>query len=262
MVRQARIIQELGGSLDIAVPNVLAVDVGAGVEEPPFFAMQFVKGDAWEPLQDAELLQHQIPFISGRAMSAARMLAQLHTLDPKGLELGDERSHDLKESVELWARAFRTVDPLISAGFEECEAELVHRTPAPMPDRVLHGDWRLGNMLCQRDRIRAVIDWEIWSIGDPRSDLAWFRLAADPEHPRAYPDRRGMPAPDELSHAYAVSGGGVSDLWWFDAFVRFKQSAIAALNGKRLVDSNSGINPYAEISRRLLETARNILSSA
>jgi hypothetical protein len=70
-----------------------------------------------------------------------------------------------------------------------------------------------------------------------------------------------MPAPDELSDAYAECGGSVSDLWWFDAFVRFKQSAIAALNGKRLVAANAGVNPYANISRQLLAAARDILGS-
>jgi aminoglycoside phosphotransferase (APT) family kinase protein len=260
MVRQARIIQALAGAPGIAIPKILTVDAGMPPEVPPFFVMEFIEGDAWEPLQDPKPGGSPCPFVTERAFAAARMLARLHDVDPLTIDLADEQASDLEASVDKWARAFTTVDTAISTGFEECRDELIRRAPVPAPPRVLHGDWRLGNILCERNQINAVIDWEIWSLGDPRSDLAWFRLAADPSHPRARKSANHMPTPDQLSEEYVRAGGSVSSQWWFDAFVRFKQSAIAALNGKRHVVHGIRCNPYADISRHLLSSSRDILA--
>ncbi|WP_236595339.1 phosphotransferase, partial [Mycobacterium intracellulare] len=52
---------------------------------------------------------------------------------------------------------------------------------------VVHGDFRLGNLLASGARINAVIDWEIWSIGDPRIDVGWFLINCDPDTYRRVP---------------------------------------------------------------------------
>ena len=49
-----------------------------------------------------------------------------------------------------------------------------------MVEGIVHGDFRLGNLLAAGARIAAVVDWEIWSVGDPRVDVGWFLLNADP----------------------------------------------------------------------------------
>ena len=45
----------------------------------------------------------------------------------------------------------------------------------------MHGDFRLGNLLADDQGINAVVDWEIWSVGDPRVDVGWFLINADPD---------------------------------------------------------------------------------
>ena len=94
-----------------------------------------------------------------------------------------------------------------------------------------HGDYRLGNTLCDGSRVTAVIDWEIWSIGDPRVDLTWMTFFTDEAtHPAASGSGpSGMPTAAELLDAYGWAG----DLAWFDALTRYKEAAATALLIKR-----------------------------
>jgi aminoglycoside phosphotransferase (APT) family kinase protein len=94
---------------------------------------------------------------------------------------------------------------------------------------VVHGDWRLGNMQCEADRINGVIDWEIWALGDPRLDLSWFLMWADPVHPLAVNTGMRVPSVVELRAEYEKLRGAVPDLEWFDALARYKQAAACAL---------------------------------
>jgi len=76
-----------------------------------------------------------------------------------------------------------------------------------------------------------VIDWEIWSVGDPRVDLSWFCYFTDEaRHPAASSDEKtGMPTRDEVVARY----GALPDLDWFDALTRYKEAAATALIFKR-----------------------------
>ncbi len=92
---------------------------------------------------------------------------------------------------------------------------------------VNHGDFRLGNTLCEGDRINAVIDWEIWSVGDPRIDLAWLTFFTDDAgHPAVAPGTvAGTPAGREIVRAYEDAlGQPVPELGWFDALTRYKEA--------------------------------------
>jgi aminoglycoside phosphotransferase (APT) family kinase protein len=100
-----------------------------------------------------------------------------------------------------------------------------------------HGDYRLGNTLCRAGRVEAVIDWEIWSVGDPRVDVTWFRFFTDEaRHPAAPSDEpSGMPTGRELLDAYVAAAGGKAppDLEWFDALTYYKEAGATALLIKR-----------------------------
>ena len=85
------------------------------------------------------------------------------------------------------------------------------RAAAP---RILHGDYRLGNIQFDGERPAAIIDWEIWSVGDPRTDLAWLMAFTDPVQQRvAHRDAANqaaadaMPPAGELLAAYMEEAG-------------------------------------------------------
>ncbi|MGJ3558023.1 phosphotransferase [Streptomyces sp. INA 01156] len=104
--------------------------------------------------------------------------------------------------------------------------------PFPAPT-VVHGDYRLDNVLIGADdRIRAVLDWEMSTLGDPLTDLGLLAMYSTP---LAMPDSPvsttaaapGHPAPAELIERYAArSGRDVSAVSWYTAFAWFKLAVI------------------------------------
>ncbi len=76
------------------------------------------------------------------------MLAALHRVDPDAVGLGGEKRTSLEDEIKRWTRAFETVDERMNARYLEAEELLFATMPAALPDAICHGDYRLGNMLC------------------------------------------------------------------------------------------------------------------
>jgi aminoglycoside phosphotransferase (APT) family kinase protein len=93
-------------------------------------------------------------------------------------------------------------------------------------------------MLCDGGTVQALIDWEIWSLSDPRLDLAWFLFFTDEaKHPMAgNPGPTGMPRAAALLEAYvAESGVQPANLEWFHCLIRYKEAAATSLIVKRTI---------------------------
>ncbi|WP_284742366.1 phosphotransferase family protein [Amycolatopsis sp. RTGN1] len=227
VLRQARLLSALSEVPGVVVPQVLGCDPGAPPDVPPLFVMSYADGESYEPRHDNRDHRPPAAEVRERATAAARMLAALHTADPAALGI-TEAAVPLETEVERWWKALATCElaPEDARAELDCRRRLTKSIPRQLRPAVLHGDWRLGNMQCSGPGIRAVIDWEIWSIGDPRLDLAWLRLMSDPTHPTAVAPEAPTLEPDELLAAY---GAPVADLAWFDALVRYKQAAASAL---------------------------------
>jgi aminoglycoside phosphotransferase (APT) family kinase protein len=115
--------------------------------------------------------------------------------------------------------------------------------PPALPDAICHGDYRLGNMLCDGGEVSALIDWEIWSLSDPRLDLAWFLFfTPEAKHPMASNHGpTGMPSADALLDAYVAESGVVpTNLEWFHCLIRYKEAAATALLIKRMLKASGG----------------------
>jgi aminoglycoside phosphotransferase (APT) family kinase protein len=124
----------------------------------------------------------------------------------------------------------------MAGDYERAARALRASLPAALPPAVNHGDFRLGNTLCSGERVNAIIDWEIWSVGDPRVDLAWLTYFTDDAgHPGVAPGTvAGTPAPAEVIRAYEDAlGASVPDLGWFDALTRYKEASATGLLLKR-----------------------------
>jgi aminoglycoside phosphotransferase (APT) family kinase protein len=236
VLRQARLLRALAGRPGVRVPTVLFDDVGEPPDAPPFFGMTFVAGESVDPNIDPGVDDALPPpvVLTGRAYSAARVLAALHAVAPADAGLGDEPEVTVADEVERWANALATVPEELTGGPDECAARLRASLPDLVPSALIHGDFRLGNCLSVGPDVRAVIDWEIWARSDPRIDLAWFLLTADPTlHPSAQRRAPGMPAPDELLAVYREAGGPEApDLPWFTGLILYKLAAVSALIAK------------------------------
>ena len=223
VLRQARVLRALAGSA-VPVPGVLAVDE----REPAWFAMEFVDGEAIEPVLDEHRLDPGL--CRTRMLALAPVLRDLHATP------APETSEPLGPAGELdrWGRTMRAVPPELRPGSEDLLHTLAARVPDSVPATLTHGDFRLGNVLCQGVRPAAVVDWEIWGYGDPRIDLAWFLLFADHRNfPELGRDIPGLPGEAELLAAYLDGRSAPTDLDWFRALARTKMAAIMGHNLRR-----------------------------
>lgn len=260
VLRQARVFDVLVDAPGVAVPRVFGTSGGAPPDVPPLFVMSFAPGESYEPVLDGPRPDLSGETIEARAFAAARMMAALHTVDPA--KLGDERETDLEREVGRWAKAFGSVDHDLRGGElqDRVRKGLESALPESLAPVILHGDFRLGNMQVEGTTIHALIDWEIWSLGDPRLDLSWFLLNSDPRHPSSRAEGQArMPDADRLLEAYRdANGREVSGLGWFAALVRYKQAAASALivkNSRRLAKEGVDIENMARIIPALLEWA-------
>ncbi|MEV4318061.1 phosphotransferase family protein [Actinocrispum sp. NPDC049592] len=220
ILRQARILRALAGSR-VPVPGVIAVDEQA----PAWFAMEFAEGEAIEPVLDAHTLAPELA--GSRMLEAARVLRNLHEVAPP-----PEAPIGAAGELERWTRTMHAVPAELRPGAEDLLKRLAD-VPGDLPPVLVHGDFRLGNVLFAGDRASAVVDWEIWSVGDPRVDLGWFLLFADHRNfPALGTPVPGLPTESELLHAYQGKHA-VPEMRWFRALSRMKMAAIMGHNLRR-----------------------------
>jgi aminoglycoside phosphotransferase (APT) family kinase protein len=266
VLRQARLLRALEATA-VPVPEVLWEDAGDPPEVPPLFVMAHVEGVSLEPLFDLDADERtgddDPTVVAERLANAARVMAALHAQVPSELGLGDDPRVGPADEVARWCALLDTVDPALAPGWESVAEALRATEPPSRPDAVVHGDFRLGNLLAVATRITAVIDWEIWSIGDPRVDVGWFLLNADPTaygRPTRYVG--ALPTPTELAGVYAeVLGSQVVDLAWFEALACFKSVATWALivkHNRRRADPDPALEAMAGVLPRLLERAESV----
>ena len=106
------------------------------------------------------------------AEQCARELARIHALDPRALpEPLAERSP--RELVEREEAKYRRIGAALPA-FDWAFGWLLRNTPTPVAPVVLHGDFRMGNLLIGPEGIGAVLDWELAHLGDPAQDIAYL----------------------------------------------------------------------------------------
>jgi aminoglycoside phosphotransferase (APT) family kinase protein len=263
VLRQAHLIRVLEPT-PVPVPEVLWEDPGAPPAVTPLFVMSFLEGMTLEPLFDLEDTGPEEIIVAARLRNAARTMAQLHRIEPGLLGLGDEPVVRPDMELDRWCRLLETVDAALVPGWEDLADAFRTSVPASMAPAVVHGDFRLGNLLATDERITGVIDWEIWTVGDPRIDVGWFLLNADPETYRR-PTRYvgSTPSATELASLYAqVSGHEVPDLGWFQALASFKSAATWSLivkHNRRRASPDPDHEAMAPVLPHLLDRASRLL---
>jgi aminoglycoside phosphotransferase (APT) family kinase protein len=260
VLRQARIMKALAATR-VPVPEVLWEDPGNPPHTPPLFVMSHVEGDCVEPLFDgcpssADLVE--------RYRNACRAMAALHSESPLDLGLRGEPVIDPATEVQRWCDTLQTVDAALVPGWRGVRDALLACAPEAMGPSVIHGDFRLGNLMAVGARINAVIDWEIWSIGDPRIDAGWFLINCDPDTYRRVPVSAGIAPPTgELAEIYQHElGREVTDLPWFTALACFKSAATWSLivkHNRRRRSPRAELEAMAATLPRLLERAHSML---
>ena len=244
VVRQARVMAALAGLLP--VPHVYG---SAGVSPDgtgAFFVVEFVPGTVTEPVIEPHAPGESAAQVSASWDHAIGTLATLHTVDPAAVGIADP-ARSPREELQTWAATFKASRfqyPRVDALLERLEQTAPEATTAS----IVHGDYRLGNLILEGSRPRAIIDWEIWSVGHPLVDLGWLVQFTDPT---AFPGIgravHGTPSADQVVAAYIDRSGAPADnLQWFLALGAFKLAAIQAHNQRRHLDGRYH-DPYQEL---------------
>jgi aminoglycoside phosphotransferase (APT) family kinase protein len=264
VLRQARIMSALASEPGIAVPHILAT----GTTPAHFYVMSRARGDASEPVLDAAAVKPPPALVRQRALAAARMLARLHLVSsiPPPPDLPAEPAADLGAEVARWRATANAADPQILVGGSQLADSLERSMPVCAAPVLVHGDYRLGNIVFDGNRATGLIDWEIWSRTDPGIDLGWFLVFCDSSlFPGIGQPVDGMPSSAELVEHYTAAGGPpVTDQRWYEAFGRFKMAAIMAHNLRRHREGRH-VDPFQETLpptiARLVATASELTAA-
>lgn len=235
MKREHRVISALHPT-DVPVPNpVLLCEDPDNEAAPgsPFYVMEFVEGT---PYRTADQLAPLGPQRTRDAvLSLVDTLVELHAVDPAEVGLADFGRPEgfLDRQLRRWGKQLDASRNRDLAGIDELHATLGRRLPRSPAATVVHGDYRLDNVLMgEDDRIKAILDWEMSTLGDPLTDLGLLVMYSLPLGMPDSPvsttaEAPGHPDPAELVARYAErSGRDVSAVSWYTAFAWFKLAVI------------------------------------
>lgn len=235
MKREHRVISALHPT-DVPVPNpVLLCEDPDNEAAPgaPFYVMEFVEGT---PYRTADQLAPLGPERTRDAvLSLVDTLVELHAVDPAEVGLADFGRPEgfLDRQLRRWGKQLDASRNRDLAGIDELHATLGRRLPRSPAATVVHGDYRLDNVLMgEDDRIKAILDWEMSTLGDPLTDLGLLVMYSlplgTPDSPvSTTAEAPGHPDPAELVARYAErSGRDVTAVSWYTAFAWFKLAVI------------------------------------
>ena len=236
MGREHRIVHGLNGS-GVPVPGALGLCGDTGINGAPFYVMTFVDGDVLHDAVAARRLGEPERFETG--MHAIEVLAALHGLEPDDVGLGElgRREAYLARQLKRWKRQWEASKTHEIPEMEETAQILEERMPEQIGSAIVHGDFRLGNMIVGGGRVRAVLDWELCTLGDPLADMgyllnSWFapgEAAANQatEAGEATTSAGGFPTREAICARYArLTGRDLDGIGYYRAFSHWRLAAI------------------------------------
>jgi aminoglycoside phosphotransferase (APT) family kinase protein len=174
--REYRVISALHAQgFPVAEPLLYCAD--ENVVGTAFFVMAFVEGRVfWEPHMPDSGRAERAQVYDG--MNAT--LARLHRLDPAAIGLGDygRGENYVARQIARWSKQYRASETEHIEDMERLIAWLPGKVPPEQPTRIVHGDYRLDNMIvaARAPAILAVLDWELSTLGDPLADFTYHLM--------------------------------------------------------------------------------------
>lgn len=237
MGREYRVMTALR-STAVPVPQTLLLVEDAEVLGAGWYLMEYVPGVAH---RDAAALTALGPErVRALGLSLVDTLVRLHAIDPADVGLADFGRPDgfLARQLRRWSTQFAASRSRELAGIDELHTLLTERLPHSPAPTVVHGDYRLDNVLVDSspdggDRIAAVLDWEMSTLGDPLTDLGLLVMYTETAGAGggiipAATTAPGYPGARELAARYAErSGRDIATLGWYVAFASFKLAVVA-----------------------------------
>jgi len=240
MGREYRVVAALADS-PVPVARAVTMREDDSAIGAPFQMVAFVAGNVVRSRIELDALGGP-EVVSACVDSLIRVLVDLHEVDPEAVGLGDfgKPTGYLERQVRRWGSQWQHVrlpDDPRDGDVERLHAKLADTVPEQSRTSIVHGDYRIDNTILDSEDptvVRAVLDWEMSTLGDPLSDAALMCVHRDPALNLILNEETAwtapqMPSADELAHRYSVASGHPLAHWEFQmALGYFKLAIIAA----------------------------------
>jgi aminoglycoside phosphotransferase (APT) family kinase protein len=245
--REYRVITALHAT-GFPVPRTYGLCEDAGVIGTAFYVMEMVDGRThWDGA---------LPDLSPDARRAhyeamVDTLARLHNTDHAAAGLGDygRPGNYFERQVARWTKQYRAAE----TDRVEVVDRLIDWLPRTVPEQtrtsIVHGDYRIDNMIFAPDapRVVAVLDWELSTLGDPLADFSYFLMSwvTQPEGRSGVMGltgpKTGIPTLEAVVDRYCAATGrdGVPELDWYFAYNLFRLTGIVQGIKRRIIDGNA-----------------------
>jgi aminoglycoside phosphotransferase (APT) family kinase protein len=262
--REYRLISALCPTgFPVAQPVVLCEDTA--VIGAAFYLMEMVEGRTFWNGALPELPQaDRRPFYEAMVDT----LAALHRIDVDAVGLVDfgRPGNYMQRQVERWTKQYRAAQTDDIAEIERLIEWLPRTVPTQAGVSIIHGDYRIDNLIYAPDapEVRAVIDWELATIGDPLADFAYLAM----NWVMPWDGRSGLDGPDLIEagiptmsqivarYCIATERDVLPDLHWYFAFNLFRLVGIIQGIKKRVLDGNASSDQAVQTVERIRPLAK------
>jgi aminoglycoside phosphotransferase (APT) family kinase protein len=236
------------------VPHVLVADNSVAALGDPFLICDFIGGETI-----VRRIQRRLDD-AGRTRlltQCAQALAAIHRAEPPELPGLVEQ-----DQLSQWREQLDEMGDT-TATFEWAFRWLAANRPPASPLRLVHGDFRMGNVIVDDSGLAAVLDWELVHLGEVYEDLTWFCIRAWRFGAPATLGAGGLGSIESFLNAYEEAGGATLDRsairWWL-VLATLRWGVICRYQAERHLSGQTRSVELATIGRRVCETEWDLLT--
>ncbi|SRX96266.1 aminoglycoside phosphotransferase [Thermomonospora curvata DSM] [Mycobacterium shimoidei] len=250
-------VQAAAAAAGAPVPHILVASNSTAALGNPFLICDEVKGETI-----VRRIERTLEKAGGTAprerllQQCAQALAAIHRADVHDDDLQPQ------DQLVLWRERLDAMGDT-TATFEWAFRWLAAHRPAPSANKLVHGDYRMGNLIVDGSELAAVLDWELVHVGEVYEDLAWFcirawRFGAPPSRAAG-----GLGSIDSFLNAYEQAAQTTVDRvafhWWL-VLATLRWGVICRFQAERHLSGNARSVELATIGRRVCETEWDLLT--
>jgi aminoglycoside phosphotransferase (APT) family kinase protein len=245
--------QRAAAAAGAPVPHIVVADDSVAALGNPFLVCDAIGGETI-----VRRIQRRLDD-AGRAQllrQCAEALVAIHRADAALPGISDD------DQMAQWRDELDVIGDT-TATFEWAFRWLADNRPTPSTPRLVHGDFRMGNLIVDESGLAAVLDWELVHVGEVYEDLAWFCIRAWRFGAPVDLAAGGLGSIEDFLHAYENAGGATIDRaafhWWLvQATLRW--GVICRYQAERHLSGQTPSVELATIGRRVCETEWDLLN--
>ncbi|BBZ09962.1 phosphotransferase family protein [Mycobacterium branderi] len=246
-------VQATAAAAGAPVPHILVASNSTAALGNPFLICDEVKGETIVRRIERQLDDDGRERLLGQC---AQALAAIHRAEARHPTL------QTQDQLGEWRDRLDAMGDT-TATFEWAFRWLYAHRPAPSPTRLVHGDYRMGNLIVDGSDLAAVLDWELVHFGEVYEDLAWFCIRAWRFGAPASRAAGGLGSIDSFLRAYERASGTAVDRnafhWWL-VLATLRWGVICRYQAERHLSGQTRSVELAAIGRRVCETEWDLLT--